>query len=262
MKPLPDVVLIGTGRLAHALASGLHARGIRIRTIVGRDRERTQVLADSVGAGALTAMVGLSPEPAIYFLAVSDDAIPAVADALGQQAESLTGHIVHGAGSVPSDALHGASLPAGVFYPVQSFVPNRPVDWATIPLCLTAEAPATAAVLETLAQRMQGPVQWVSDEQRQVLHLAAVWANNFPTFCLAVAAERLEKSGLPFDLLRPLVAETADRAAHAHPKTLQTGPAVRGDQATMQRHEDQLSDDSDLVFLYDALSQAIRRRMG
>jgi predicted short-subunit dehydrogenase-like oxidoreductase (DUF2520 family) len=63
-------------------------------------------------------------------------------------------------------------------------------------------------------------------------------ACNFVNALYAMAADRLsEHADLPFDVLRPLIEETACKAIEAtHPRCVQTGPAVRGDFSVAERH--------------------------
>ena len=84
------------------------------------------------------------------------------------------------------------------------------------------------------------------DEQRAQLHLAAVFVNNFTNFCYQIGNEIVRAKGLPFEILLPLVQQTVDKIkaqpeGQKDPSLLQTGPAIRGDKATINQHLEFLS---------------------
>ena len=87
-----------------------------------------------------------------------------------------------------------------------------------------------------MATKLSTSVTSIDSEKRKILHLAAVFACNFPNFLYSVAEEILVDKELPFDLLRPLIVETASKIIETSPEDVQTGPAIRDDQKTMDDH--------------------------
>src|SRR5690606_18219747 len=97
--------------------------------------------------------------------------------------------------------------------------------------------------LEELAGSLSKRVFQCDSKQRLSLHTAAVFACNFTNHFYAIAADILNKHGLDFDLIRPLILETAQKVMENQPKEVQTGPAVRNDIRTMEKHLALLHDD-------------------
>jgi predicted short-subunit dehydrogenase-like oxidoreductase (DUF2520 family) len=167
--------------------------------------------------------------------------------------------LVHCSGAAPSQVLAQGNLSYGVFYPVQSFSYGVLPDFSQIPVCLTAGNPDGLERLQALAVALKSPTHLLSDEQRSQVHLAAVLVNNFSNHLYALADQWMEAQQLPFSLLHPLLQETARKAVLAHPRSVQTGPALRGDQATINRHLNALRDQPELADLYQRLTDSIQR---
>ena len=260
------ITIVGAGRLASALAPAFINAGWTILQVFSRQPARAALLAGKVGAAPTTDLTSLLLDADVYLLAVSDDAIPEVTKSLAlcfQQSSAGTRFprlVAHCSGSVPMDPLAElAPAACGVFYPVQSFAHGFVPDFQQIPICITGSDLEAERILTHMAQDLGSPTKTISDHQRGQLHLAAVLANNFPNHLFALAAQWLENHQLTLDLIKPLIHETARRALDADPRTTQTGPAVRGDKATMQRHQDLLSSNPELVEIYRVLSKSIRK---
>ena len=232
-----SVVIIGSGNLAEALARAVAASPLGLRQVFGRNRDRVAAVA------ALSGTVGES-DPSrlahadIYLIAVSDAAVAEVASSLPIDAAAV---VAHTAGSVPVDAL--ARFPRrAVFYPFQTFTKGREVDFSEIPI-----------LVETAS-----PVLYADSTLRGQVHLAGVFACNFANHLFELGGEVLRRAGVSADLLRPLIAETTAKAlAAARPAAVQTGPAVRGDLPTQERHLRLLADDALLSDIYRLITQSI-----
>ena len=155
---------------------------------------------------------------------------------------------------MPLDVL--PMLRRGVFYPMQTFSKQREVPFAGLPVFI--ESPTDAAVLRTLAESMGCGVYEMDSASRRYLHLAAVFACNFSNHMYDVCARVLARKGIPFEVMLPLIDETARKVHALTPREAQTGPAVRYDQTVMQRHLD-LLEDEDLKQIYNLLSQHIHQ---
>ncbi len=195
------------------------------------------------------------PDADWLLLAVRDDAIGEVAAALAAYVPHTLA--THTSGATPGTVLAPHFRRFGVFYPLQSFSPERVPDWPIIPLCVDATHPSDLLFLEEMAAQLGARAWRVNDEQRAALHVAAVFANNFVNHCYTVAEQLLAEKGLPFELLHPLMTETLAKALAYSPAQVQTGPARRGDQATLQRHLALLAGHPDWKAMYAAISQSI-----
>lgn len=231
------IVIIGTGNTATILGRKLKAAGHTILQVYGRNIKAANDLALELNADAVTHLVSINRDAEINILAVSDNAIEEIAKELGSLRKGI---IVHTAGSVSKNVLN-ASTHYGIFYPLQtlrkesSYLPNTPI-------LIDANNEETLQVLKNLADTISDNVIKANDEQKMKLHLAAVFANNFVNYLYAMAHEYCNKEKIDFKLLLPLIKETAVRIEVINPSQAQTGPAIRHDSATIQKHEELLKD--------------------
>ena len=163
---------------------------------------------------------------------------------------------MHTSGSVAINELQ--TKRKGVFYPLQTFSKDVAVDFSNIPVCIEANNAADLKTLNGLASQLTNSVHEISSEQRIKLHLAAVFINNFSNHLYQIAHQICKDDAISFELLKPLIQETANKIRILNPEEAQTGPAMRNDILTMQRH---LSDLKDPIHkkLYQMLSESIKQ---
>lgn len=187
----------------------------------------------------------------LYLIAVSDKAIPEVSSHIPN-----AGFAVHTAGGMPLDSLKNDG-PKGVFYPVQSFSKKRDIDFSKIPVCIESDTQKGITLLEQFGEKLKTPLHHTESAQRLVLHIAAVFANNFANHCYVQAEKVCSQNGIPFDLLRPLISETVNKIYTISPLEAQTGPAVRNDMESINNHLNQLKSKHQKE-LYSFLTQSIQ----
>ena len=192
-------------------------------------------------------------EADLYLISVSDTAITPVSKAL----ENKKGLVAHTAGSVALSLLEGHQNHA-VFYPLQTFSKQKEVDFSQIPLCLEANSEENLNLLKSVAQAMGGPIHLIDSVQRKALHVAAVFVNNFTNYLYKIGEELCKEHKVPFSVLQPLIAETADKIKTIPPSAAQTGPAVRGDQKILEDHLQHLTKESHQQ-LYQLISASIQQ---
>jgi len=195
-------------------------------------------------------------EADIYIIAIPDDAIESFSKSLPFQNKL----VVHTSGSMPMHILSNENR-KGVFYPLQTFSKNSLVAFKEIPICIEASAASDLKILKELGESLSEKVIEINSEERSKLHLAAVFVNNFTNYLYRISNEILAESKLPFDLLKPLIAETARKIEALSPKDVQTGPAKRNDLKTIEKHL-YLLKDSPYKQLYQQLTEAIQSSYG
>ena len=230
------VVLIGRGRLATNLLVALQQAGHEVVSINSRTLE------------------GLPLEADAFIVAVKDSALEEVVRRATKGREQQL--FLHTAGSMPMSLFEGHTSRYGVFYPMQTFSKERLVDFAEIPVFIEGADPAIRPLAESISRR----VYELSTEARKYLHLSAVFACNFVNHCYALSAELLEQHGLPFDVMLPLIDETARKVHELHPHDAQTGPAVRYDENVIRMQSALLADNPELQQIYELLSLDIHRK--
>lgn len=251
------ITLIGAGNVGYHLGHRLVEIGCTVPQVFSRRMEKARELATLLGAAPVNRLDGILPEADLYILAVADGAIGHVAQELSRilPAEKA---VVHCSGATPSTVLAPFFPRHGVFYPLQTFSRSREPDFSRIPICVySPEAGLREALLEL--GRLAGAMAYEADDaQREALHVAAVFANNFSNYLFHVAHEILTQEKLPFSLLQPLILETALKVQEHPPREMQTGPARRGDRATIERHLEYLQQYPKLAAIYEMLSKAIQ----
>ncbi len=166
---------------------------------------------------------------------------------------------VHTSGSIPLEILNKVSENHGVLYPLQTFSKSREVDFSNIPICVEANSAENLEKLKSVAKALSNNIYEVDSEQRKVLHLAAVFACNFPNFMYTIADKILRDSDIDFDILRPLIKETAEKIQDVKPAEAQTGPAIRNDEKILSGHMEMLNDFPQLKELYKLISAEIKK---
>ena len=246
------VVIIGSGNVATVIGGKIAAAGHTILQVVARRQEAADALGREWGAEAVAEWEAVRRDADLYIVSVSDRAIaglPAVLQLPGRL-------VVHTAGAVPLKALAGVSARCGVLYPLQSLRSEiRP--FPEFPLLIDAQEPDDLSLLETFARSIARQVEHADDAYRLKCHVAAVLVNNFGNFLYTLADDLCRREGIDFSLLKPIIKETAARLDHYPPGDVQTGPAIRGDAGTMERHLRVLADYPQIKALYELFSMQI-----
>jgi predicted short-subunit dehydrogenase-like oxidoreductase (DUF2520 family) len=246
-----QVVVIGSGNVAqHLIKAFTASTTVNLVQVYAR---RPEQLAHLLPSEKITDSLATLAEADVYIISVSDDAVGDISLQL-PFSDKL---VVHTSGSVGLDQLDDKNH-RGVFYPLQTFSKNKEVDFTTIPICLETEHIKDYATLETLASALSHSVYSISSLQRQSLHVAAVFVSNFANHMYALGSQICDENNIPFDILKPLIKETADKINTLLPLNAQTGPAVRNDVTTLQRHLGFLQDENKRK-IYTLLTQSIQQ---
>jgi predicted short-subunit dehydrogenase-like oxidoreductase (DUF2520 family) len=250
--------LIGAGNVATHIALALYGSGVDIVQVYSRDIAHSAAIAHKVGALPIDDMAKIDDSIDVFLFAVKDDAITELLKRAGKKDVLM----IHTAGSVSMDVFKEYTGNYGALYPLQTFSKSKAVNFAEIPVFIEASNDEAERQIEELARKLSPEIHFVNSEQRKKIHLAAVFACNFTNFLYDISAEIVAEAGLPFDVLKPLIAETADKIKTLSPREAQTGPAVRGDKQTMNAHLELLKERPDLQRLYTELSDGIKLGIG
>ena len=249
-----SIVILGAGNVAtHLYKAFLKTKQASVIQWYNRNLEALKAYKNDV---AITDDLSQLKAADLYILAVSDDAIKTVAAKLPFENRL----VVHTSGSVgvyDIDQKHKR----GVFYPLQTFSKTAEIDFANVPICIEALQSDDYHLLKNLAIAIGSPTKKVNTDQRKVLHLAAVFVNNFTNQLYRIAHEITESEGAEFDLLKPLILETAKKVQDLSPYTAQTGPAKRNDKKTLNKHLKLLKNPHHKD-IYNLLTTAIQRTHG
>lgn len=244
------VVILGSGNVATHLAKAID-KSHDVVQIYSRNKDHVDSLTGELRDCKATCTIdNLITDADIYIVAISDDSIKDIITSMPQ----VRGIIAHTSGSVGMESFpQGGS--AGVFYPLQTFSKDTEVNITEVPFFLEASDPKTMQKLESLASSLGGKVYKADSQQRQALHIAAVFACNFVNHLLDISAEILEENGYSLDILEPLIKATVTKALEIGPHDAQTGPARRGNTVTINKHLESLYNDKQII--YNLLTQSI-----
>lgn len=244
------VSIIGAGNVAHHFIYRLNLSEIH-PTVFCRNPEKSRQLNERFNLGGLFSIDELTVEKGLLIVAINDDSI----GKLNFKTKALT---VHTAGSLDSTMLQSYSDRTGYIYPLQSLKVDNYMDSSIkIPLLLHTDNEADLDICKRFAQIIRSPFRVIDHKEKLKVHLAAVFANNFSNHMLDLANRILEKENIDFDILQPLIETTFNSVKHLNPKETQTGPAIRKDEETLNKHLDLLKDQPELADLYRLVSKSI-----
>lgn len=248
------IVLIGAGNLATHLGKALHAAGHDMVQVFSRTMQSAETLASLLDAEPLTDMAQVRDDADVYIFSVKDSALEQLISQLCGGEKKV---FLHTAGSMPMSVFRGKALHYGVLYPMQTFSKQREVDFSIIPCFIEANDEFALKQIEGLAGQISHRVFQLSSEDRKYLHLSAVFACNFANHCYAASQELLQQHGIPFDVMLPLIDETAAKVHGMTPKEAQTGPAVRYDENVIDKQIQLLENQPYFQKIYDCMSKSI-----
>lgn len=249
-----NIVILGYGNVAqHLVGAFLNTEAVTVLQIYNRSEISTPPIENC------TKSLSELMDADVYIIALPDDVIPDFSEKLPFKNKL----VVHTSGSVPMRLLSEKNK-KGVFYPLQTFTKDRSVDFKSIPICMEAENKSDLQILKKLGVHISEKIVEINSEQRQKLHLAAVFVNNFTNHLYHVSEKIIAENNLEFDLLKPLILETAQKMDSLSPSDAQTGPAKRNDKKTIEKHLQLLNDahqsgtlDASVPELYSLLTQSI-----
>jgi predicted short-subunit dehydrogenase-like oxidoreductase (DUF2520 family) len=248
-----NIVILGGGNVAFHLTNALLKNdAVNVVQVYNRSLEKIKIFKNGT---SITNNLSELKDADIYILAVSDNAISEISSALNLKNKL----VVHTSGSMAMDELKSFSN-KGVFYMLQSFSKERKIDFSTVPICIEAETNDDLQLLETLAKLISKNCYRINSNQRKSLHLAAVFVNNFVNHLYHIGHEVCEQNKVPFEILLPLILETANKITTLPPLEAQTGPAKRNDTKTIEKHTATLTKNQQEI--YTLLTKSIQNTYG
>lgn len=246
------ICLLGAGNVAVHLGKHLQAAGYTLVQVYSRTESSARSLAQALGCAYTNDLLSLSVAD-YYLCALKDEALPQVL----KQIPSFPGLWLHTSGSLGLEVFEPYTRRCGVLYPLQTFSKQRELNLKEVPFFIESFSPELLYDIRSMAEKLSEKVYELDSAKRRYLHLAAVFACNFSNHLYALAAEILQEQGLSFDLLLPLIDETAGKVHEKTPKEAQTGPALRMDRNIIDKHLAILQSEPKRAELYNLLSESI-----
>ena len=244
-----SVVLIGFGNVGQHLFKALKKKKVKVLQVYSPSQKAVK----KKGTPFIHEVSEIM-EADLYIIAIKDDAIPSFTASLPFNNRL----VVHTSGTSGIQSI-ASNQRRGVFYPLQTFSKKAKVPWKNIPICIEAEQEKDLKLLQKLGALLSEKVVEISSEERQKLHLAAVWVNNFSNHLFHLAEIYLKENSLDFNLLKPLMKETVKKLDDFSPAEAQTGPAKRHDVKTIETQIGLLHDLKQKE-IYTLLSESIQSK--
>jgi len=245
------ITILGSGKVAHHLIGNiLESDQLTLQQIYARN---TNSVTDLVPENRVVNDIKALKPADIFIIAVSDISIEEVSS----QIQIPNQFVVHTSGTIPMSAIQQQRK--GVMYLLQSFSKDKELDFSSIPFCIEANHQEDFQLLEKIAVSFSERVYKISSEQRKAIHLAAVFVNNFSNHMFTMGEDICKEYQVPFEILKPLILETAHKIMHLSPLEAQTGPASRGDENTINQHLEMLTDPTKKE-IYQLITKSIQNR--
>jgi len=227
------IAILGAGNVAWHLAPALEDAGHEITEVYARDIQKALAITERVYSAEPKDDLDFSESQAqIFILAVTDSTISELADQVILPEESI---LVHTSGAMSIEILgYSSASYTGIFYPLQSFTKGKKVEMDEVPFLVEAEDEATLQKLKKLAKSISPLFYQVRSKDRRAVHVAAVFGSNFTNHMIRIAEEIMQRQGLDFEMLKPLIIETISKSLQIGAKKAQTGPAIREDYETLE----------------------------
>jgi len=245
--------IIGSGNVASWFAWLIRQNRGEVVQIYSQNRQHAELLASKCKAQSIDNLKQLNRESELYIFAVKDD----VYNLLIRELPFVLPHAVHSAGAVSQDIFKGHAQHYGILYPYQSISKDMEFEKLSVPLCVEGNCKESEEKLATLAQKWQLQYQLIREEQRAILHLAATFASNFTNALYGIAFSLLHSKGISEDIIFPLLHNTLEKIKSMPPNKAQTGPAIREDKKTMNKHLEMIQN-QELKTIYQLFSSYIQ----
>jgi len=250
------IVMLGAGNVSTHLSMVLQQNGFSIVQVYSQTAASAKQLSDQLNVGFTNKYDDINKGADIYIYALKDSALETAISKINQP-DAIH---VHTAGSVSIDVFKAKAKKYGVIYPLQTFSKTKILNFKEVPLFIEGNNEATTSFLLDIAHQLSDHCYTLNSDQRKKVHLSAVFACNFTNLMYRMANELIEQTNLPFDILRPLIAETAAKVMYLSPDKAQTGPAVRYDINIISEHIKMLQDQPELLKVYKDLSDLIHHK--
>jgi predicted short-subunit dehydrogenase-like oxidoreductase (DUF2520 family) len=249
-----NIVIIGSGNIATFYGVRFKEAGHTIQQVLSPNPDHALTLAKRLDCEAVHDYSVLNRDADLYILGVPDNALYALSETLRLPNK----YVLYGAGAVPLNVLSSISEHIICLWCLFSVTKNALPEQQQFPVVYNTLEPHDALLAKQLAQLLSDVQYALTDYQKGKTHLAAVFVNNFTNHLYAIAHQLLQESDIDFNLLMPMILDTALRIQHKNPASLQTGPAVRNDTQTLKEQENLLVDHPHFKDVYRSLSESIR----
>ena len=248
------IILLGAGNVGHHLSKAFN-KSTEIDLVQWYSRDNSKVSYNDIDTEIINDLSKIKSAD-IYVISISDSYVGEISEKLNVS-EKL---VVHTSGSLDLSIIDSKNR-RGVFYPLQTLSKNKEIELAKVPICIESENNKDLVLLETISKYIGCKTYKIDYNERKILHLAAIFSNNFVNHMFTIAKEILDDKNLDFNILKPLINETVDKIHKLDPENAQTGPAIRNNNEIILNHIKTLKKD-DHKKLYELMTKLIKDKYG
>ena len=225
-----NVIIIGTGNVSHHICKAIEkTKNLKLTQLLGRKKDLPKNFNQSI---SYCHNIKKIKKADFYIICVNDDAILKISNELNVDTNSI---VVHSSGSTNMDQL-SKHQNHGVIYPLQTFSKSKETNFKDIPIIIEGNSSLILDKIKKVSKLLSKKVVVCNYDQRTLIHISAVFTNNFSNYMYIIAEKILKSQNIDVNILYPLIKETADKLNYLSPKEAQTGPAIRNDEITIQKH--------------------------
>ncbi len=248
------IILLGAGNVGHHLSKAFN-KSTEINLVQWYSRDNSKVSYNDIDTEIINDLSKIKSAD-IYIISISDSYVGEISKKLNVS-EKL---VVHTSGSLDLSIIDSKNR-RGVFYPLQTLSKDKEIELAKVPICIESENNKDLVLLETISKYIGCKTYKIDYNERKILHLAAIFSNNFVNHMFTIAKEILDDKNLDFNILKPLINETVDKIHKLEPENAQTGPAIRNNNEIILNHIKTLKKDNHKK-LYELMTKLIKDKYG
>ena len=252
---MEKIVILGSGNVAHHLATALLNSGFEISQIFGRNEISASKLANDINSKYVCQLNKLEQNADYYYFCMNDIANIEISKNINIKNQNAI--LIHTAGSQSINIFSGITKNFGAFYPFQTFTKGVKTDFSKVPICIEASNIETLENLKDIANKLQCKSYNIDEKGRETLHLCGVFAANFINHCVSISEELLKESKINPEIINPLLQQSFYKILTNGATKSQTGPALREDKPTIEKHLNLLKDKKQYSEVYKVLTESI-----
>tara|TARA_X000000368_G_C23056314_1_gene724021 strand:- start:3884 stop:4645 length:762 start_codon:yes stop_codon:yes gene_type:complete len=248
---MSNIVIIGTGNVSHHFCKAiLKSKKLELIQLFGRKKILPENFNQKI---SYTNNLKKIKQANFYIICVNDDAILKISNKL----KVKNAIVLHTSGSSNMKLL-SKHKNYGVIYPLQTFSKNKEVLFNNIPIIIEASSKIILNKIKKVSLQLSNKILECNSNQRTLIHISAVFTNNFSNYMNIISEEILLSQDIDPEILKPLIEETSDKLNYLSAKESQTGPAIRNDQITIEKHLNLLKE-TKYYEIYNNLSEKIKK---
>jgi predicted short-subunit dehydrogenase-like oxidoreductase (DUF2520 family) len=229
---IKNIVILGAGNVAHHLVPAFLNANINVLYVFSRTIKSAKILGEKYNIRYGNKLFNIPENADAYFFILSDTGLKEQVKCFPFKNKLL----IHTAGSISMDIFKSLTNDYAVFYPFQTFRKEIEINFSEVPICIESSSESITNQLIEMSNSFNCKHYLLDSKDREMLHLAAVFACNFVTHNLHIGENILAENNIEKAIITPLIEQTISNILSFSASKSQTGPAYRGDKEIIEKH--------------------------